>query len=96
MKMLCILSHTISYALLIAGLCIVGFNFSKFKVLDPLKMVMLVLFFSVTFAVNGLLHHGHHRMKWAEKYSNLTGKDSLSEDDNGAFIDDAAKTSPYL
>jgi len=69
MILLCILFQFMSVILLLGAIAVVGLNISRLRMLDSTMVIVLLLAFSIAFALNGLLCHGHHRMNWAEKFN---------------------------
>ena len=51
-------SHIINGLLLVIACVIVYTNYSKLSKLDPYKLIMLVLIFSISIGIHGLSHLG--------------------------------------
>jgi len=51
-------AHIINGVLLFMALIILFNNYSKFVILDPYKLILLVLIFSISIGIHGLSHLG--------------------------------------
>lgn len=77
MQLGCLLFQSLSALLLLVAVGIIAMNVTKVQSLDSTTLILLLLAFSIAFALNGLLCHGHYRMYWAEQF----GSDAKHEKD---------------
>ena len=53
-----IAAHAFNGILLLVALLLVGLNFSKVKLMDPFRLIVLTLLFAIAVSIHGLSHLG--------------------------------------
>ena len=53
-----IVAHAFNGILLLIALLLVGLNFSKVKLMDPFRLLVLTLLFAIAVSIHGLSHLG--------------------------------------
>jgi hypothetical protein len=53
-----IAAHAFNGILLLVALLLVGLNFSKVKLMDPFRLIVLTLLFAMAVSIHGLSHLG--------------------------------------
>lgn len=51
-------SHIINGFLLLIAIILFIINYKKFTIIEPYKLIILILIFSITFGIHGLSHLG--------------------------------------